>query len=188
MDSCTSSGTCGFFGFFGANVKTAWARLRIFSSTSFAASAPASLKCSFSWGSNIPSLGASGAISGVLGAYIIFFPSSRILTLVPLFIIWFTARIPAIVFIGLWFLAQFLKRVGRYTRQALPAPAASLGGLISVDFFSGSSLRAAWVATGQLQVMASCVRLMKPRYSKACITKWNILSICSEDFGSIRAH
>jgi len=66
----------------------------------------------FTWGSHIPSLGASGAISGVLGAYIIFFPSSRILTLVPLFIIWFLARIPAFVFIGLWFAIQFLAGVG----------------------------------------------------------------------------
>jgi len=66
----------------------------------------------FTWGSHIPSLGASGAISGVLGAYIIFFPSSRILTLVPLFIIFFLARIPAFVFIGLWFAIQFLAGVG----------------------------------------------------------------------------
>jgi rhomboid family protein len=65
----------------------------------------------FSWGSHIPSIGASGAISGVLGAYIVFFPRSRILTLIPLFIIWFTARIPAIIFIGLWFLVQFLSGV-----------------------------------------------------------------------------
>jgi len=42
----------------------------------------------------------------------LFFPSSKILTLVPLFIIWFTARIPAVVFIGLWFLVQFLSGVG----------------------------------------------------------------------------
>jgi membrane associated rhomboid family serine protease len=66
----------------------------------------------FSWGSHIPSLGASGAISGVLGAYILFFPGSRILSLVPLFIIWFLARIPAVVFIGLWFLVQFLSGIG----------------------------------------------------------------------------
>lgn len=66
----------------------------------------------FSWGSRIPALGASGAISGVLGAYVMFFPGSRILTLVPLFIIWFTARIPALIFIGLWFIAQFLSGVG----------------------------------------------------------------------------
>jgi len=66
----------------------------------------------FSWGSHIPSLGASGAISGVLGAYIIFHPGSRILTLIPLFIIFFTARIPAVIFIGLWFLVQFLSGIG----------------------------------------------------------------------------
>jgi membrane associated rhomboid family serine protease len=66
----------------------------------------------FSWGSPIPSVGASGAISGILGAYIVLFPSSRILTLVPLFIFFFTARIPAIVFIGLWFLVQLLSGIG----------------------------------------------------------------------------
>jgi membrane associated rhomboid family serine protease len=66
----------------------------------------------FSWGSNVPGIGASGAISGVLGAYIVFFPYSRILALVPLFVVWFTARIPAMVFIGLWFLLQFISGVG----------------------------------------------------------------------------
>jgi membrane associated rhomboid family serine protease len=62
----------------------------------------------FSWGSHVPSIGASGAISGVLGAYIVFFPASRILTLVPIIIIWFTWKIPAVIFIGLWFIVQFL--------------------------------------------------------------------------------
>ncbi len=66
----------------------------------------------FSWGSKIPSIGASGAISGVLGGYVVFFPGSRILTLVPLFIIFFMARIPAVIFIGLWFIAQFLSGLG----------------------------------------------------------------------------
>ncbi|MHB8525406.1 MAG: rhomboid family intramembrane serine protease [Candidatus Acidiferrales bacterium] len=65
----------------------------------------------FSLGSPIPSLGASGAIAGVLGAYVIFFPSSRILTLVTLFFWWFFARLPAVLFIGLWFLVQFLSGV-----------------------------------------------------------------------------
>ncbi|MGH9775509.1 MAG: rhomboid family intramembrane serine protease [Candidatus Acidiferrales bacterium] len=66
----------------------------------------------FDWGSNIPSIGASGAISGVMGAYLILFPGARILTLIPLFIIWFTARIPAVLFIGLWFIVQFLSGIG----------------------------------------------------------------------------
>lgn len=66
----------------------------------------------FSWTSHIPALGASGAISGVLGAYIVFFPTSQIYTLVTLFIIWFRARIPAIVFIGLWFVIQAFSALG----------------------------------------------------------------------------
>lgn len=66
----------------------------------------------FSWGSAIPSIGASGAISGVLGAYLVFFPGSRILSLVPLLVIWFLWRVPAWIFIGLWFLVQFLSGLG----------------------------------------------------------------------------
>ena len=65
----------------------------------------------FSWGSKIPSLGASGAISGVLGAYLVFFPRAKILTLVPLLIIFFTVRVPAAIFIGLWFLMNFLSGI-----------------------------------------------------------------------------
>jgi membrane associated rhomboid family serine protease len=79
----------------------------------------------FSWGSHVPSIGASGAISGVLGAYIIFFPGARILTLVPLIIIWWTFRIPAFIFIGLWFLIQFLSGLSSLD----PRFAASAGGI-----------------------------------------------------------
>jgi hypothetical protein len=79
----------------------------------------------FSWGSSLPSIGASGAISGVLGAYVVFFPASRILTLVPLFVFFFTAQIPAIIFIGLWFVVQFLSGL-----STLNAPrGASMGGV-----------------------------------------------------------
>jgi membrane associated rhomboid family serine protease len=79
----------------------------------------------FSWGSNVPAIGASGAISGVLGAYVVFFPASRIFTLVPLFVFFFTAQIPAIVFIGLWFVVQFFSGV-----SSLSAPgAAGMGGV-----------------------------------------------------------
>ena len=62
----------------------------------------------FSWGSPIPMIGASGAISGVMGAYLILYPRSKVLTLVPLIIFWFTWRLPALVMIGYWFLIQFL--------------------------------------------------------------------------------
>ena len=72
----------------------------------------------FSWGSAIPSIGASGAISGVLGAYIVYFPGSRILSLVPLLVIWFLARIPAWIFIGLWFIVEFLSGLGSLATAA----------------------------------------------------------------------
>ncbi|ABW27528.1 rhomboid family intramembrane serine protease [Acaryochloris marina] len=54
----------------------------------------------------VPSLGASGAIAGVMGAYIFRFPQVRILTLVPLGIYLTTFRIPAILYLGFWFLQQ----------------------------------------------------------------------------------
>jgi membrane associated rhomboid family serine protease len=60
----------------------------------------------FSAGSAIPSLGASGAIAGVMGAYILKFPSARIITFVPLGFFFTTFRIPAIFFLGFWFLQQ----------------------------------------------------------------------------------
>jgi membrane associated rhomboid family serine protease len=62
----------------------------------------------FAMGSDIPSLGASGAIAGVMGAYIFRFPEVRILTLVPLGLIPVPFRIPAIFYLGIWFLQQAL--------------------------------------------------------------------------------
>lgn len=56
--------------------------------------------------STIPTIGASGAIAGVMGAYFIMFPLARIVTLVPLFWIPFFLEIPAVVFIGFWFVSQ----------------------------------------------------------------------------------
>lgn len=60
----------------------------------------------FSSGSTIPSLGASGAIAGVMGAYILKFPQARILTLIPLGFFFYTVRVPAIFFLGFWFVQQ----------------------------------------------------------------------------------
>ncbi len=60
----------------------------------------------FSQMSTVPSLGASGAIAGVMGAYILRFPQARILTLIPILFFITTIRIPAIVFLGIWFVQQ----------------------------------------------------------------------------------
>ncbi|MCU1284493.1 MAG: Rhomboid-like protein [Acidobacteriales bacterium] len=60
----------------------------------------------FNQGSQLPSVGASGAIAGVMGAYFLLFPSARVLTVVPF--IFFFVWLPAWVVLGYWFLAQFL--------------------------------------------------------------------------------
>lgn len=56
--------------------------------------------------STIPAVGASGAIAGVMAAYLIYFPQARILTLFPVFIIPFFFNVPAYVFILAWFVIQ----------------------------------------------------------------------------------
>ncbi|MEQ1757610.1 MAG: rhomboid family intramembrane serine protease [Vicinamibacterales bacterium] len=68
--------------------------------------------------STIPMVGASGAIAGVMGAYFVLYPRSRIVTLVPLFIFIQIIEIPAIFFLGIWFLMQFLSGVGSIAATA----------------------------------------------------------------------
>ena len=58
-------------------------------------------------GSPMPSIGASGAIAGVMGAYVVWFPRARVLTLIPLFIFIQFVEIPAVFYLGFWFLMQF---------------------------------------------------------------------------------
>ena len=56
--------------------------------------------------SPLPTIGASGAIAGVMGAYFVLYPRSRVLTLVPLILWWEIFEMPAIVLLGFWFLMQ----------------------------------------------------------------------------------
>ena len=57
--------------------------------------------------SQVPAIGASGAIAGVLAAYLVFFPTARVVTLILLIIIPLFVNIPAVVFIVIWFFLQF---------------------------------------------------------------------------------
>jgi membrane associated rhomboid family serine protease len=58
----------------------------------------------FNLNSTVPALGASGAISGVMGAYVLLYPRARVLTLVFIFLV----PIPAVIILGYWFILQFL--------------------------------------------------------------------------------
>ena len=71
----------------------------------------------------VPMVGASGAIAGVMGAYFVMYPHSRIVTLVPIFLFIQLIEIPAIFFLGIWFVMQFLSGVGSIASAADRQPA-----------------------------------------------------------------
>ncbi len=84
----------------------------------------------FNTHSNVPTIGASGAIAGVMGAYFILYPRSRILTLIPIIIIPWFVEIPAFFFLGIWFLLQILNAAGSSGHAGGIAWWAHIGGFV----------------------------------------------------------
>ncbi len=82
-------------------------------------------------GSEIPMIGASGAISGVLGAYLILYPHARVLVVIPLGFIIHTMRIPAGFVLGFWFFIQLISSVGASGQQGGVAFGAHIGGFVA---------------------------------------------------------
>jgi membrane associated rhomboid family serine protease len=91
--------------------------------------------------SHLPTIGASGAIAGVMGAYFVMFPHSRVLTLLPLVIFWELIEVPAILFLGVWFLMQLLSGVG-----SIAATTADTGGIAFWAHIAGFASGIAGVA------------------------------------------
>ena len=83
-----------------------------------------------SWNSTIPTIGASGAIAGVMGAYLISYPRSKILTLIPIIVIPYFIEVPAFFFLGIWFLFQFLNAAGSSAQAGGIAWWAHIGGFV----------------------------------------------------------
>jgi len=91
---------------FGDNVEDRMGSGRYLIFYLFCGVAAALLQTYLSLTSTTPMIGASGAIAGVLGAYLILFPRSRIASLVPIFFIFTIIEIPAVLFLGFWFVTQ----------------------------------------------------------------------------------
>jgi membrane associated rhomboid family serine protease len=96
-----------FLWIFGDNVEADFGHVRYLLFYLFCGVGAGLVHFAFNSHSHIPALGASGAISGVLGAYIVLEPRNRILTLIFIFPI----RVPAAVVLGVWFVLQFLSGI-----------------------------------------------------------------------------
>lgn len=133
-------GNMWYLWIFGDNIEGAFGRVNFVGFYLLSGLAAAFAQILTSPNSVIPMVGASGAISGVLGAYLVLFPYGRILTLVPLFP--FSVRLielPAIFLLGFWFLLQFLGGISSPVEGGGVAYWAHAGG-----FLAGAAI--AWMA------------------------------------------
>jgi membrane associated rhomboid family serine protease len=85
--------------------------------------------------SDVPTIGASGAIAAVLGAYLVLYPRARVLTLIPIFIFFPIIEVPAVVFLGFWFLSQLVTGVSALSTNTFQGGGvawwAHVGGFVS---------------------------------------------------------
>lgn len=123
-----------FLWVFGCNVEDRLGKLRFLLFYLLAGATAVYAQALLDTGATEPTIGASGAIAGVLGAYLLLYPRARVLTLV--FIIFFVTviEIPALVLLGLWFLLQFLPAVGDL---ATPDVASQGGGVAYLAHVGG---------------------------------------------------
>ena len=128
-------GNMWFLWIFGDNVEDVFGHLKYLVFYLLCGIAAAFTQVLFSPGSRLPMVGASGAIAGVMGAYLIKFPKSRIVTLVFIFIFITTIEVPAGLMLAYWFIIQFFSGVGTigysHVSQGGTAFFAHIGGFIT---------------------------------------------------------
>jgi membrane associated rhomboid family serine protease len=115
-----------FLWIFGDNVEDRMGHGRFVTFYLLCGAAAALAQTAMSPDSVVPMVGASGAVAGVMGAYFVLYPHSRIVTLVPLFVFFHVMEVPAIVFLGLWFVLQFVSGVGSIAAATGGEPAGGI--------------------------------------------------------------
>ena len=134
---------------FGDNVEDQMGRLKFLVFYLLAGLAAAAAQIWANPASKIPMIGASGAISGVLGAYLFLFPRARVLTLIPLGFFYRLIEIPAMVVLGLWIIVQVLNGAMTLGAQAggvawLAHVGGFVAGLVMVIPFAGRRKQRDW--------------------------------------------
>ncbi|MEN6626985.1 MAG: rhomboid family intramembrane serine protease [Candidatus Sumerlaeia bacterium] len=83
--------------------------------------------------SPVPTVGASGAIAGVMGAYLLLYPRARVLTIIPIIILFYTVVVPAPIFIGIWFVFQIVNGLNSFGSTVAEGVAwwAHIGGFVA---------------------------------------------------------
>ena len=99
-------GNMWFLYIFGDNIEDRLGHIRYFIFYLLCGIAAGVIHLYTNWDSRIPTIGASGAISGIMGAYLLLYPRAKILTLIPIFFFIQFVEIPAFIFLGYWLLIQ----------------------------------------------------------------------------------
>jgi membrane associated rhomboid family serine protease len=110
-----------FLWVFGDNIENSMGHIRYFFFYLICGLGANALEIATAPGSVVPGIGASGAIAGVLGAYLMLYPSSRVRTLIPIGFIPIPITLPAWIMIGVWFLIQFFDGVVTLSNTASQA-------------------------------------------------------------------
>jgi membrane associated rhomboid family serine protease len=131
-----------FLWIFGDNVEDALGHFRFLVFYLVAGVCATLLQAFLSPSSTVPNLGASGAIAGVLGAYLVYYPRARIVTVVPLFILFPVVEIPAGLYLLGWFALQFW--MGSQQLSHAGRAAASQGGVAFWAHVGGFVVGVAW--------------------------------------------
>ena len=129
---------------FGNNVEDAVGHSRFILFYLFSGVAAALVQCSVDPGSAVPMIGASGAVSGILGAYLLLYPRAKVKTLIFIFVFITTIDIPAMVLLSLWFFVQIIFSHGQGVAWFAHI-GGFLFGLITIKIFTrGMRPRPAW--------------------------------------------
>jgi membrane associated rhomboid family serine protease len=130
-----------FLYIFGDNVEDAFGHVGFLFIYLLAGVCGALLQVAVAHNSTIPMIGASGAIAGVLGAYLVLYPGARVLTLLPIFIFIQLINIPASIFLGFWIVLQLLSGLASSRAGGGVAFFAHIGGF-ALGFLAGLIARA----------------------------------------------